>query len=126
MKEFLRRGTILKINLLFIFVFSNIWEFVLTGELFNGMILSFFLFGPSVFLWYVKSVRAAMLVTLISIFEVTLLVVFISQGFALVGLVASVKLISWLPYLIMAGFNAIVGLRVYARHKVGKIKRGEV
>ena len=51
-----------KINLFFIFIFLNLWDYLISREFFNGMILGLVMFGPAVFLWFVGTVRAAALV----------------------------------------------------------------
>ena len=38
-----------KINLFFIFIFLNLWDYLISREFFNGMILGLVMFGPAVF-----------------------------------------------------------------------------
>ena len=112
-----------KINLFFIFIFLNIWDFLVSREFFNGMILGLAMFGPSVFLWFVGTVRAAALVTLISIFEFGVMTVFVLEGFELGGAATSLKSIFWVPYLLMAAVNGFWGLKIYSEYREKKAKK---
>ncbi|MDO8486758.1 MAG: hypothetical protein Q7S45_00480 [Candidatus Curtissbacteria bacterium] len=123
MKKLLSKKKIFKTNLIFIFIFLNIWEFILSRELFNGMIFGLLMFGPVAFLWFMKTLRASMLATFVSIFEVTVLAVFVIEGFEFGGVLAAVKSIYWVPYLAMAIINMIVGLKIYADFKGRKAKK---
>ena len=111
-----------KMNLLFIFVFLNIWDFVISREILNAMVLGIVMFSPAAFLWYIGTMRAIVLLTMISIFEFTVMLVFILQGFELGGWDTTVKSIFWLPYLVMAGVNGFWGLAIYSEAKEKKIK----
>lgn len=111
-----------KINLFFIFIFLNIWDFVISREILNAMVLGLVMFAPAAFLWYVGTLRAIVLLTMISIFEFTVMLVFILQGFELGGLDTTIKSIFWLPYLLMAGVNGFWGLKIYSEVKERKIK----
>lgn len=106
-----------KINLLFIFIFLNIWDFLISRDILNGMILGFFMFAPAAFLWYLGTIRAIALLTLLSIFEFTVMLVFLLQGFELGGLETTLKSVFWLPYLLMAGVNGYRGLAFYSKLK---------
>ncbi len=125
----LSRRKILKTNLVFILVFLVIWELLLSGELFNGMIFGLMLFGPVAFLWYLDKIRASMIATLVSVFEVTILAVFLVESIQFGGAAATVKSIYWIPYFAMAVINTIVGLRIYKqsfsanRQRILQIKR---
>lgn len=121
--KFLSKGKILKTNLIFIFIFLNVWEFILSRELFNGMIFGLLMFGPVAFLWFMKTLRASMLATFVSIFEVTILSVFVIEGFEFGGALAAVKSVYWLPYLAMATVNMVVGLKIYADFKEKRTKK---
>lgn len=112
-----------KINLLFIFIFLNIWDFVISREVLNGMVLGILMFGPAAFLWFIGTVRAVAVVTLISIFEFTVMAVFVAESFQLSGAETTAKSIFWLPYLIMASVNGFWGLKIYSawREKRQKI-----
>lgn len=123
LKSLFSKQKILKTNLLFVFVFLNIWEFIISRELFNGMIFGFLMFGPVAFLWFMKTLRASMLATFLSIFEVTILSVFVIEGFEFGGALAAVKSIYWLPYLAMATVNMVVGLKIYADFKERRTKK---
>lgn len=121
--KFLSKRKILKTNLIFIFVFLNIWEFILSRELFNGMIFGLVMFGPIAFLWFLKTLRASMLATFISVFEVTVLSVFVIEGFEFGGALAAAKSIYWIPYLVMAVGNMVVGLKIYGSFKSRGVKK---
>ena len=68
-----------KLNLIFVFIFLNIWDFAVNRDFFNGMILGIMMFSPAIFLWFIGTVRAAALTTLISSLEFLVLAVFWSQ-----------------------------------------------
>ena len=106
-----------KANLLFMFVFLNIWDFAINRIFFNGMVLSVVMFGPIVFLWYLGKFRAVVLLTLLSIFEFVVMLIFVLQGFELGGLAITLKSVFWIPYLLMAGVNMVFGLKIYAEAK---------
>lgn len=103
-----------KINLIFIFIFLNIWDFAISREFLNGMILGILMFGPATFLWFVGTVRAVALITLISIFEFVIMLVFVLEGFQLGGVQTTAKSVFWVPYLLMAGANGFWGLKIYS------------
>ncbi|KKR57641.1 MAG: hypothetical protein UU05_C0029G0012 [Candidatus Curtissbacteria bacterium GW2011_GWA1_40_47] len=111
-----------KINLFFIFIFLNLWDYLISREFFNGMILGLVMFGPAVFLWFVGTVRAAALVTLVSIFEFGVMTVFVLEGFELGGAATPLKSIFWLPYLLMAAVNGFWGLKIYSDYREKKVK----
>ena len=113
-----------KINLIFIFVFLNIWDFAVNRSFFNGMILGILMFGPAVFLWLIGTLRAAALVTLLSILEFLMIAVFLAEGFELGGLASTLKSIFWLPYILMAAFNGFWGLKIYSEYREKKAKNG--
>ena len=108
----------MQVNLLFVLVFLNIWDYVISKELFNAMILGIIIFGIPMILWFWGSFRAVMLDTLVSILESVILVVFVMQSFELAGFSTGVsKSLFWFPYLLLAIFNALWGLRIYSRNK---------
>lgn len=110
---------LLHVNLLFVLVFLNIWDFVTSRQIFNAMTLGIFLFGIPALLWFVGSFRAAMLNTLISIFEFTILLVFVLESFELGGaMTGASKSLFWFPYLLLAAFNAFWGLRIYSKNRL--------
>ena len=123
MAEWRLEKNLTKINLLFIFIFLNIWDFVISRELFNAMILGVVMFAPAALLWFVGSIRAIALLTLISIFEFTMIVVFTLEGFELGGLDTTLKSIFWAPYLIIAGINGFWGLKIYSEYREKKHKK---
>lgn len=125
-----KKGTMsmAKLNLAFVLVGLNVWDWVTSKELFNAMILGLLMFGLVMVLWVVGSFRAVVLATLISIFEFVILAVFILEGFEVGGASYTLKSIFWLPYLLMAATNAFWGLKIYAKrvkvHKVKKVQKG--
>ncbi len=112
---------LLKANLVFIFIFLNIWDFIISRELFNAMSIGILMFGPAAFLWLVATVRAAALITLISIFEFTMIAVFVVEGFELGGAATTLKSIFWTPFLFMAGVNTFWGLKIYSDYREKKM-----
>ena len=102
-----------KLNLIFVFIFLNIWDFAVNRDFFNGMILGVLMFSPAIFLWFVGTVRAAALITLISTLEFLVLAVFLFQGLELSGFRGFLESSFWLPYLIVAGINGFFGLKIY-------------
>ena len=109
-----------KINLIFIFVFLNIWDFAVNRSFFNGMILGILMFAPATFLWFVATVRATAFVTLISIAEFVIIAIFLAEGFELGGISVTPKTIFWLPYLVAAGVNGFWGLKNYSQFRERK------
>ncbi|OGD95103.1 hypothetical protein A3F02_03395 [Candidatus Curtissbacteria bacterium RIFCSPHIGHO2_12_FULL_38_9b] len=117
------KNNLFKIHLLFIFIFLNIWDYAVNRTFFNGMVLGLIMFGPSSFLWFIGTVRAAALITLVSIFEFTMMMVFSLEGFGLSGAsVTTLKSLFWLPYLLMAGINSFLGLKIYSEYREKKHK----
>lgn len=104
-------------NILFVFVFLNIWDLAINKILFNGMAVGAVLFLPVVFLWYLDRFRATVLLTIISIFEFMVMFVFVWEGFELSGVGYSTKSIFWVPFLLAAGLNAFLGLNIYSKVK---------
>ena len=113
-----------KVNLLFVFLFLNIWDFAVNRAFFNGMILGIIMFAPAVFLWFVSTVRATAFVTLISIVEFVIIAIFLAEGFELGGISVTQKRIFWLPYLVAAGVNGFWGLKIYSNYREKKLGSG--
>ncbi|OGD89180.1 hypothetical protein A3F45_03085 [Candidatus Curtissbacteria bacterium RIFCSPHIGHO2_12_FULL_41_17] len=113
---------LVKVNLVFIFIFLNIWDFAVSRGFLNGMILGIVMFAPAAFLWFVGTFRAIALVTLISIFEFMMILVFVLQGFELGGASSTLKSVYWIPFLAMAGVNMYWGLKIYSENREKKIK----
>ncbi len=111
-----------QVNLLFIFIFLNVWDFAINRLFFNAMLLGIFLFGPSAFLWFVGTLRAVALIVLISIFEFMVLLIFIAEGFELGGTSSTLKSLFWLPYLVMAAVNGFWALKIYSKTKENQQK----
>ena len=112
---------LLKINLIFIFIFLNIWDFVVSRSFLSAMIIGFVMFGPAAFLWFLGKFRGIALVTLISILEFMVMGTFVLEGFQLSGASYSLKSLYWLPFLVMAGLNSFWGLKVYSQLKEKKV-----
>ncbi len=108
---------LLKLNLIFVFIFLNIWDFVTSGEVLNAMVLGLIMFFPAILLWLVGSMRAVVLLTLISLFELMVLLIFILEGLQLGGIDTTIKSIFWIPYLVMSAVNGFVGLNYYSERR---------
>src|SRR3989338_9127010 len=119
-----RERNYVKVNLLFIFVFLNIWDFAVNRSFFNGMILGVFIFGPATFLWFVNTVRATAFITLISVLEFVTIAIFLAEGFELGGISVTPKTIFWLPYLVAAGVNGFWGLKIYSNYREKQLGSG--
>src|SRR3989304_7783334 len=115
-----------KLNLIFVFIFLNIWDFLVNRDFFNGMILGILMFAPAIFLWLIGTVRASALITLISTLEFLVLAVFLFQGMELSGFKSFLETSFWLPYLIVAGINGFCGLKIYSEYRVEKEKQKHV
>lgn len=113
---------LLKVNLVFIFVFLNLWDFVITRSVLSGMLIGIFMFGLVSILWFLGKFRAIVLITLISIFEFMVMGTFVLEGFQLSGASYSLKSVYWLPFLVMSGINAFWGLKIYSAMKDKKIR----
>ncbi|MDP2632952.1 MAG: hypothetical protein Q8P25_04510 [Candidatus Curtissbacteria bacterium] len=114
---------LLKLNLLFVFVFLNIWDFVISREILNAMALGLIMFSPAMLLWLVGSLRAVVLMTVISLFELMVMIIFILEGLQLGGIDTTIKSIFWLPYLVMVATNGFWGLKIYSEAKEKKEKK---
>lgn len=110
-------GNLVKVNLLFIVVFLNIWDWFVSRQLFNGMALGVVMFSPAVAGWAIGKIKAISILTLISLIEFLMMLVFVVEGFELGGFRVSLKSVFWLPYLAMAGVNGFFGLRIYSAYK---------
>ena len=115
-----------KLNLIFVFVFLNIWDYAVNRDFFNGMILGILMFSPAIFLWLVGTVRASALITLISTLEFLVLAVFLFQGLELSGFKSFLETSFWLPYLVVAGVNGFFGLKIYSEYREQKEKQQRV
>ena len=114
---------LLKLNLLFVFVFLNIWDFVISKELLNAMALGLIMFFPAILLWFVGSMRSVVLLTIISLFELMVMLIFVLEGFQLGGFDTTIKSIFWVPYLLISGINGFYGLKIYSEAKEKKEKK---
>ena len=111
-----------KLNLIFIFVILNIWDFALNRVMFNAMILGIILFGPMASLWLIGRFRAVVLLTLISIIEFVIFLVFVAESIELSGNGSYAKSLFLLPYLIFAAVNGFWGLSIYSKREA-KVKK---
>lgn len=118
------RLNIFKFNLIFVFVFLNIWDFIISRQLFNAMVLGIVMLGPVTFLWTIRSFKASMLATLYSIFLSSVLTVFFVEGYE-PGVSWFLKMSFWLPYLVIAIINAFWGLKIYSKYRT-KLKIAEI
>ena len=109
-------------NLLFIFVFLNAWDFALNKVIFNAMLLGIIMFGPVAVLWFLGKFKAVVLLTLISIFESMMFLVFIAESIELSGNGSYSKSLFLLPYLIFAAVNGFWGLSIYSKREA-KVKK---
>lgn len=112
---------IVRINLIFVFVFLNIWDVIISRQLFNAMVLGIVMLAPVTILWSIKSFKASMLATMYAIFLSSVLTVFFVEGYE-PGTGWFIKMSFWLPYLAVMVINAFWGLRIYSKYK-SKLKR---
>lgn len=115
-----------RINLLFIFGFLNVWDFVVNHTFFNAMAIGTFMFAPAIILWFANGFRAIALLTLISLFEFSAMALFVVEGFQLGGAEITLKSLFWVPYLLMAGVNMIWGLKAYFKYKRERVKASQL
>jgi len=113
---------LVKLNIIFVLVFLNIWDYALNRQILNAMMLGIFTFSPIGFLWFIGNFRSIALLTLISVFEFTVLLVLIAQSFELSGLAVGAKSVFWLPFLLMAGINTFSGLKIYSVQRVKHLR----
>lgn len=123
MKKSIKSKKLFKINLFFVFVFLNVWDFIISREILNAMALGLIMFFPAILLWFVGSLRAVVLLTIIALFEFIVMTIFILQGLQLGGIDTTIKSIFWLPYLVMVALNGFWGLKIYSEVKEKKIKK---
>ncbi len=102
-------------NLAFVFVFLNLWDYFLNKTFFNGMILGLFMFLPALVLWFFNKFKGIVVLTLISIFEFMVMLIFVWEGFELSGINYSVKSLFWIPFLLVSALNAFWGLDIYSK-----------
>lgn len=105
----------LNFNLVFIFLFLNVWDYALNRTFLNGMFLGLVMFVPAVVLWFLNRFKGVVLLTIISIFEFMGMLVFVWEGFELSGIGYSSKSIYWIPFMLVAGLNAFWGLSIYSK-----------
>ena len=115
-----------KLNFIFVFIFLNIWDFLVNRDFFNGMILGILMFSPAIFLWFVGTVRAAALITLIYTLGFLVLSVLFLQGLELSGFRGFLETSFLLPYLIVAGINGFFGLKIYSEYREQKEKQQRI
>ena len=109
-------------NLIFVLIFLNVWDFVAARQVINGMLVGILLFGPVMFLWFVSTIRAIVALTLLSLIEFVILLIFVVESlqFGIVGL--NLRSLFWVPYLLMAGLNGFWGLSIYSESRERRIK----
>lgn len=107
-------------NLVFILLFLNLWDLLINKILFNGMVMGVFMFGPTAFLWLFGSIRSAAVVTLISIAEFMVMLVFVGEGVELGGTALNFKSVFFAPFFVWAGVNGYWGLKRYYDFKEKK------
>ena len=107
--------TYLFLNIFFVFIFLNVWDFAINRSFFNGMILGVVMLAPVCFLWFIARFKAVVLLTLISLFEFMVMLIFVWEGFELNGFSATVKSVFWIPFLVAAGVNTFWGLSIYSK-----------
>ena len=117
---------LLWLNLFFIFIFLNIWDFVVSGEFINAMLIGIIVFGLPALLWFVGTIRATVALTVLSIFEFMVLAVFLIEGFNLSGSGVSLKTLFLLPYLVMTGINGYWGLSIYSVYKDSSLRSSQL
>src|SRR3989344_2412794 len=115
-----------KLNLIFVFIFLNIWDFAVNRDYLNGMILGILMFSPAIFLWFIGTVRAEALITLVYTLGFLVLSVLFLQGLELSGFRGFLETSFLLPYLIVAGINGFFGLKIYSEYREQKEKQGRV
>ena len=114
------------IDLIFILSFLNVWDFAINRTFINGMAIGLVMFLPATLLWFLGSMRAIVLVTLISILEFVFMLIFFAEGLQLGGGAAfTLKSVFWLPYLLMTGVNGYWGLKIYSEQKNSGIHAGD-
>lgn len=115
----------LRINLAFIFIFLNIWDFVAAHQVIYGMVAGIVLFGPTAFLWFISTIRTIVAVTLLSLIEFFILLILVVEGlhFGIVGV--NLRSLYWLPYLVMCALNGFWGLSIYSDYRENKSVRAK-
>ncbi len=111
-----------KLNLIYIFVILNIWDFALNRVMFNAMALGIIMFGPVAALWFLGKFKAVVLLTLLSIVEFVVFLVFVAESIELSGNGSYAKSLFLLPYLIFAAVNGFWGLSIYSKRET-KVKK---
>jgi hypothetical protein len=111
-----------KLNLIIIFLVLNVWDFALNKVIFNAMLLGIIMFGPVAALWFLGKFKAVVILTLLSIIEFMMFLIFIAESIELSGNGSYSKSLFLLPYLVLAALNGIWGLSIYSKRE-GKIKK---
>ena len=117
MKYFKFKATkdIFAANLLFIFVFLNLWDLAISHRIFNAMAIGVFIFSGPAVLWLIGKLWAIAIVTLVSFMEVLIIAVMLLQGIQISGADITLKTIFFAPFLVMACINMVLGLRFYTK-----------
>lgn len=106
-----------KLNLIVIFLVLNVWDFALNKVIFNAMLLGIIMFGPVAALWFLGKFKAVVVLTLISIVEFMMFLIFIAESIELSGNGPYSKSLFLLPYLVLAALNGFWGLKIYTKKK---------
>ncbi len=110
------------LNLLFVFIFLNVWDLLISHKIFNAMAMGMFIFAPSLILWIFGKTWSVALVTLVSLIQFIILGVLILQGMQISGTDITLKTVFFAPFLLMAGVNMILGLSIYTKKVEAKTR----
>lgn len=119
--KFKKPKDIFVVNLLFVLIFLNVWDLVISHKIFNSMAIGIFLFSAPALLWLVSKIWSIALLTLISFVQLVMISVLLLQGIEVSGLGITSKTIFFTPFLAMNGLNMVWGLKFYTNFKTGKI-----
>lgn len=111
--KFKKPKDIFVVNLLFVFVFLNVWDLVISHKIFNSMAIGVFLFSVPAFLWLVSKIWSVALLTLISFVQFVIIAVLLLQGIEVSGFGITSKTVFFTPFLLMNALNMIWGLKFY-------------
>src|SRR3989344_7623198 len=101
------------VNLLFVIVFLNAWDILISHKIFNSMAIGIFLFSAPAILWLAAKIWSIALLTLISFVQFIMISVLLLQGIEVSGVGITSKTIFFTPFLLMNALNMIWGLKFY-------------
>lgn len=104
-------------NLLFIFVFLNIWDFAVSRKIFNAMPIGIIIFSVPAILWLVGKMWSIAMLTLISVVQFLIIGVLLLQGIQISGAGITTKTFFFLPFLAMTVLNMVWGLKFYGKFR---------